>query len=632
MTPLEANGVYQFDAWGKGYFRINPEGNLCVYSPENKLSIDIMKVIENMKQSGMDVPVVVRFHDILRDRIRKMNDVFQSSIVENNYQGSFFGVYPIKVNQMREVVEEITDAGQAYQYGMEAGSKSELLAVLAYNNNRKSLTIINGYKDEEFIRMALLGIQLGHQIIIVIESLKELDLILDLSLKLGISPSLGLRAKMSAKGLGKWANSSGEQAKFGLSVGDLMNAVELLKKNNLFHTLKLLHFHMGSQISHIDTFQSALKEGTRVYVELVRMGAPLEFLDVGGGLAIDYDGSHSGNHSSKNYSLHEYATNVIQNIQDVCKFTQINEPNIICESGRYVTAHHSCIITNVLDVISSKHRLNYPSDRFNSPSILNDKMQRIVDAIDPKQTQESYHLLQQLKAEMLESFKVGLIGLEERAFLEDRYWKAIEKLHIFIQENPSHPLELEEFEHLRHHLYLCNFSVFQSAADSWAIDQLLPIAPIHRLNEKPTVPCTIADITCDSDGKIDRFTDTSGQCKKELLLHSFDPEKHYYLGIFLTGAYQDVMGDMHNLFGRLNEIHVYADSESKDHFYIEEFIPGSSKEQVLSTMQYEKSVMNEKIWKQLEAQISTGQLNRREAKNIINQYIRSLSEYTYLGD
>jgi arginine decarboxylase len=629
-TSLKQTTPYHIDKWSEGKFTVNEKGHLCLAAQAENKAVDLIDIIETMKNRGIQTPCVIRFQDILVEKVHELNQTFNNVIEEYEYAGDYCGVYPIKVNQMREVVEEIVSAGKMYRYGLEAGSKAELLAVLAYNQNRKSVTIINGYKDEEFIRLCLLGLKMGHNLIIVVESLNEIETTLKLSKEMNLDPQFGFRIKTSAKGLGKWANSAGEQAKFGLGLSDLMNGFYMLKKQKKIHCLKLIHFHLGSQLSDIKVFREGLTEVSRVYCELKKMGAGLEFLDVGGGLAVDYDGSKSSASSSKNYSLLEYAQTLVDSIQQTCSEAEVKVPHLITESGRYITAHHSCIFTEVIDVISPTRQLKHHTPPLITGSNYYENMLNALDQMCSDNLQSSYHDILFIKKQTLESFRLGHIGLAEHSQIDELYWAALDKYMNIAKAMSEVPESLKEVEELCSKQYLCNLSIFQSAADSWAIGQLLPIAPLQRLHETATENCTIADITCDSDGKIEKFI----QCQHDeevFKLHTFEPGKPYYLGLFLTGAYQDVMGDNHNLFGRLNEIHVYRDALSDQGFYIEEFLPGSSKSMVLSTMQYHDKVMSEKVMAQLEQQMQQNKLNHREAKEILNEYNQSLHQYTYLN-
>ena len=627
LTPRA--DIYRVEGWSEGHFHVNAAGHVACGVDEGKLSIDLMDVVRRMTEEGIQVPAVIRFHDILRKRIVELNETFAAVIEDLNYKGRYCGVYPIKVNQMREVVEEIVEAARPYDFGMEAGSKAELLAVLAYNDNRRSLTIINGYKDDEFIRLALIGQKMGHRVFIVIENLGELQRTLRLAKELDVLPEIGVRLKISARGTGMWSESSGEQAKFGLALGDLMNGLALLKECKMEKCLKLLHFHLGSQVGDINHFRDALSEATRVYCELHRLGAGMEFLDVGGGLAIDYDGTRSTGASSCNYSLEEYAMAVVSQVQDICVEVGVPQPGIVSESGRFVTAHHSCIVTEVMEVISPRLELRYHLPPVLPESIHYMKMQRAVERIGEGALQSVFHELVALKEEVVSSFRLGAVGLEELTQVEELYWLGMQKLKLEMSSLSEVPEELVELERLSKSQYLCNFSVFQSAADSWAIGQLLPIVPLHRHHEEPTVTCSVADITCDSDGKIDKFIHGS-EHNCYLKLHPKKDSEPYYLGVFLTGAYQDVMGDNHNLFGRLNEVHVYSDPSVGGDFFIEEVIPGPSKGEVLSSMQYHASVMSEKVMGQLNLRVQRGELSHREAKSILRVYDQSLRSYTYL--
>lgn len=632
-SPVSKPGAstpYHIDKWSEGKFSVNEKGHLCLSPTEANLSVDLIDIIETMKKRGIQTPCVIRFQDILKEKVHELNQTFKHVIQDYEYDADYCGVFPIKVNQMREVVEEIVSAGKIYRYGLEAGSKAELLAVLAYNQNRNAVSIVNGYKDEEFIRLCLLGLKMGHNLIIVVESLTEIQTTLRLAKDMNLDPQLGFRIKTSAKGLGKWANSAGEQAKFGLGLSDLMNGFYMLKKENKVHCLKLIHFHLGSQLSDIKVFREGLIEVSRVYCELKKMGAGLEFLDVGGGLAVDYDGSKSSVYSSKNYSLLEYVETVVDSIQQTCRETKIPVPHLITESGRFITAHHSCIVTEVVDVISPTRQLKHHTPPVITQSTYYENMLYAYDNMSVDNLQSTYHDIVFIKKQTLESFRLGHVSLAEHSQIDELYWAALDKYKCIAKTLEELPESAQEVEEYCSKQYLCNLSIFQSAADSWAIGQLLPIVPLQRLNEIATENCTIADITCDSDGKIENFI----QCKHDeevFKLHSFEPGNPYYIGLFLTGAYQDVMGDNHNLFGRLNEIHIYRDPQSEQGFYIEEFIPGSSKSMVLSTMQYHDRVMSEKVMAQLEQQMQQQKLNHREAKEILKEYNQSLNQYTYLN-
>jgi arginine decarboxylase len=625
---------YHVRDWGNGYFAVNSKGHLCVLPEkrEDGPTIDFLEVIAEIKNLNVSFPTVIRFHDILRSQVRLLNTTFRSVIDECEYQGQFLGVYPVKVNQMREVVEEIIDAGQPFAYGLEAGSKPELLAVLAYNDNRQALTILNGYKDEDYIRLALLGRRLERKIIIVVERFSEIALIVRLAKELGVEPMIGFRAKLSAHGTGRWAGASGERAKFGLTCSEILRGVALLREQGMAHCLKLLHFHVGSQIPDIRFIKEAITEAGRIYVDLVALGLPLEYFDVGGGLGIDYDGSRSASESSRNYNLEEYAFDIVDSLQYVCDQAGIAHPHIVSESGRFVTAHHSCVITNVIDNInqtSPETSGGLSTKREAGEHNLVATMRESAHDLTAQNYQEIFNDIQQCKDDALSAFRFGVITLSERARIETLYWETLARVQKIVEGHAFIPEQLQRLGELQASQYLCNFSIFQSAADSWAIGQLLPIMPVMRLDEQPEVSCSLVDITCDSDGKINRFIAKSG-CDKTLALHTLKTGEDYYIGIFLTGAYQDVMGDMHNLFGRLNEVHIYCDDDDPTDFYIEETIKGTSAQQVLTTMQYNPESMARTIKKEIDLQVHQGKILPREGVRLVDFYENCLADYTYL--
>jgi len=621
---------YHVRDWGNGYFSVNSKGHLCVLPEkrEDGPTIDFLEVIEEIKNLNISFPTVIRFHDILRSQVRLLNTTFRAAIEECEYQGQFFGVYPVKVNQMREVVEEIIDAGQPFDYGLEAGSKPELLAALAHNANRNALTVLNGYKDEDYIRLALLGRRLGRKIIIVVESFSEIALIIRVAKELGVEPMIGFRAKLAAHGSGRWAGASGEKGKFGLSCGELLRAVDILKEHGMVHCIKLLHFHVGSQIPDIRFIKEAITEAGRIFVDLVALGLPLEYFDVGGGLGIDYDGSRSAGESSRNYTLEEYAFDIIDGLQIICDQAGVAHPHIVSESGRFVTAHHSCVITNVIDNIHQLSEVPCPGREAGEHNLLS-AMRASAEDLNERNFQEIFNDIQQCKDDAISAFRFGVISISERARIETLYWSTLARIQKIVEEQPFVPEELQRLGELQASQYLCNFSIFQSAADSWAIGQLLPIMPVMRLDERPDVRCSLVDITCDSDGKIDRFIGKRG-IEKTLLLHSLKADEEYYIGLFLTGAYQDVMGDMHNLFGRLNEVHIYGDDDDPNDFYIEEMIKGSSAQQVLTTMQYNPEILARSIKKEIDQQVHQGRIQPREGVRLVDFYENCLADYTYL--
>jgi arginine decarboxylase len=574
--------------------------------------------------------------------VKAVNEAFQRGIAEMSYGGRYFGVYPVKVNQMREVVEEILDAGAPYHYGLEAGSKGELLVVLGFNTDPEAITVCNGYKDEEFLRLALLGRKLGRKVIVVIEKLSELPHLLRLADEMGVEPLIGLRSKLTTRGTGKWEGSSGDFAKFGLTTPELIHAVRILKEARKEHCAKLLHFHVGSQLTEIRVVKDAVNEGARVYAKLRKMGLPIEYFDVGGGLGVDYVGTHTAATngtpgatiaSSVNYSLEEYVGDVVYNLQRICSNENVPEPHLVSESGRAITAHHSCVVMNVFGrvEIGSQEEIAAASVAAPDETKVVREMREIVAGLTPRNRAEAYHDAAAKKEEALQMFKLGILGLEERAVVESLFWKLCRGLVALNRGKKRLPRDTRDLGDKIADQYQANFSLFQSAPDHWAFDQLFPIVPLHRLAEPPTRDCTIVDITCDSDGKIDRFIEGGEGVDETLSLHALKPGEAYFLGLFLTGAYQDVMGDMHNLFGRVNEIHVFVDDEDPEDFYIEEVIPGDRIEQVLSRMQYTPEDLARRVKNALDGKVKEGAIRPKEGVQLADFFEHVMRGYTYLS-
>jgi len=630
-TVDDSENIYRVKRWGAGYFEIGQNGNLHVTpDPSNtNKRIDFKAVVEEIKQEGIQFPVVVRFHDILRSQVALLNQTFQQTVKDAEYQGEYMGVYPIKVNQMREVVEEIVDAGAPFNYGLEAGSKAELLTVMALNTNTESLTILNGYKDQEFMQLALLSRKLGRKTIVVIEKFSELILLVKIAKELDIMPIIGVRSKMTVKGRGKWESSGGDRAKFGLTISEIINAARYLEENGMADCLKLLHFHIGSQLTDIRAVKESITEGAMIYSELHRMGFKLDYVDVGGGLGIDYDGSQSTNDSSRNYNMQEYVADIVYGMKQVCDLENVPHPTLVSESGRAITAHHSCVVTEVVGEIKA-HGTGIATLAVDSEHFLVSDMRELAEIIDNQDNlQEIFNDASQFKEQALNAFKLRVISLEELAKIETLYWQIMKTVQLRLKDAEFVPEEMQELDFALSSQYLCNFSVFQSAADTWAIDQLLPVVPLTRMNEKPTVNCSLVDITCDSDGKLDQFISENG-ISNVVPMHKLEPDEDYYLGLFLTGAYQDVMGDMHNLFGRLNEVHIFSHDEDPQGFYIEEMVKGSSVEDVLSIMQYHPSSMAKSLKKLIDVHVSKGQMKPREGVKWTDFYEDCLKGYTYL--
>lgn len=630
-TVEDAEKLYGVKRWGSGYFEIGENGNLHV-TPDtnnNDMRIDFQAVIEEIKQEGIQFPVVLRFHDILRSQVATLNETFNNVIKQAEYRGKYRGVYPVKVNQMREVVEEIVDAGLPYNYGLEAGSKAELLTVLAYNTNPEALTILNGYKDEEFIRLSLLARKLGRKVIVVIEKFSELLLLVKIAKELNVMPIIGLRSKMTVVGKGKWEGSGGDRAKFGLTIAEIINAARYLESEGMIDCFKLLHFHIGSQLTDIRAVKEAINEGAMIYAELHHMGFKLDYVDVGGGLGIDYDGSKSTNDSSRNYTIEEYVADVVFGMREVCDLEKVPHPNLVSESGRAITAHHSCVVAEIVGEIRANSS-ELDTKKVKGEHVLVSNMRYLMVELDQQNNlQEIFNDASQYKEQAASAFKLRVISLEELAKIETLYWQIMVRVRDRLKHEDFIPEEMQEIDFDLSSQYLCNFSVFQSAADTWAIDQVLPIVPLTRMNEKPTVNCSLVDITCDSDGKIDRFVLEKG-ISDVIPMHKLNPGEDYYLGLFLTGAYQDVMGDMHNLFGRLNEVHIFSHDDDPLDFYIEEVVAGSSVSDVLNIMQYHPNSMAQTVKKLIDKNIADGKMNPREGVKWTDFYEDCLKGYTYL--
>lgn len=621
--------LYNIENWGDQYFSINPTGNMTIHPRRGDgPGIDLMDVIEEAKSKGLQLPLLVRFQDIIRNRVVAINEAFKKATAEFGYQGRYQGVYPIKANQMREVVEEIVDAGRPYDYGLEAGSKGELAAVVNMNLSPNALILCNGFKDYAFIKTALMAKKLGKNVIIIVEKLSELYQIIAVSKELGIAPKVGMRTKLYTKGSGKWESSGGEFAKFGLTTPELLHAVHVLRKEGLEDCFKLLHFHIGSQITDIKTIKDAVKEGARVYAKLRKMGLNVEYLDVGGGLGVDYDGSRTSFESSMNYSLNEYASDVVYSIQEVCVAEEVPEPNIVSESGRAIVAHHSVLILNVfgsIQVGSTPIALDETSDEDDVVK----EMRYLAQSITPKNMLKNFNDALQRKEEALSMFKLGFLSLEDRAKVEHLFWqicKVVRKASSMMKYIPD---EVETLNKQLADQYLCNFSLFQSVPDHWAIRQLFPIVPLHRHDEAPGRSATLVDITCDSDGKICQFIDLR-DIKETLPLHHLKAGEPYYVGIFLMGAYQDVMGDLHNLFGKVNEVHVFLDDTESGGYYIEETIKGSDIAGVLSWIQYSATDLAKRMKEQIDAKVRDGVIKPREGVEFQDFYESLLNGYTYI--
>ncbi len=620
--------TYEVKNWGKGYFGINEKGHVTVHPnkrPEE--AIDLKQLIDQLQDRGIQLPILLRFTDILRHRVGEIHEAFKTAINEYNYSGNYVCVYPIKVNQQRHVVEEILDFGKPYGFGLEAGSKPELLAVLALTNGGETPIICNGFKDDEFIKMTILACKMGKLIIPVVEKFSELELIVRYAEDLGVRPIIGIRIKLGARGAGRWRNSAGFRSKFGLTLTEALEAFEFLKQRGMEDCLQLVHFHLGSQITNIRSIKSALTEAGRVYTELHRVGAGVRYIDVGGGLGIDYDGSQTDFESSVNYTLQEYANDVVFRIKSVCDECGVPYPTIISESGRAVVAYHSMLVFDVLGV-SNFDRYTVP------PEIPADAPQQVSDLfgihrdLSKKNMIEGYHDAVQAMDDSLNMFNLGAITIEQRALIERLFWAVCGKILRMMKELDIPPEELEGLESMMSDTYFCNFSVFQSMPDSWAIKQLFPIMPIHRLNEPPTRRAVLGDITCDSDGKIDQFIDQR-DVRSTLELHPFTGQP-YYLGAFLLGAYQEILGDLHNLFGDTNAVHVGMDENGE--IVLDGVVKGDTVREVLAYVQYNAEELLNQLRKDVERAVRTNRITVQESRQFLHFYETGLGGYTYLEE
>ncbi|MSP60101.1 MAG: biosynthetic arginine decarboxylase [Myxococcales bacterium] len=625
-TVADSLEIYNVRSWGGSYFSVNPAGHVVAHpaGPEGA-QIDMKELVDEVRKRGIGLPLLVRFPEILRGRIVELNEAFKKAIAEYGYKASYKGVYPIKVNQDRYVVERILEYGRPYHHGLEAGSKPELLAVMAMLDDEEALIVCNGYKDEEYIETALLASKLGRTVIIVVEKLSELELIDQVSKRVGVRPRIGMRAKLAARGAGRWESSGGDRAKFGLSSRELMAAMRYLKEKGLIDCFELLHFHIGSQISAIRSFKTAMREAGRFFVELSTLGAPLKYLDIGGGLGVDYDGSQTNFSSSMNYSLQEYANDVVYATMELCDGANVPHPTIVSESGRAVVAHHAVVVMDILGV--SEFDVGKLPDK--APENAAPVVRNLGDTyreVTRKNILESYHDALEYKDECLTLFSLGHLSLEERVLAEEFFWGTCQKILRLVRELAEVPEDLEGLEKALSDTYFCNFSMFQSLPDSWAIDQLFPILPIHRLNEEPSRRAVLADITCDSDGKIDHFIDRR-DVKNVLELHPLTGED-YYVGIFLTGAYQEILGDLHNLFGDTNTIHVATAAEHG--YQIELVITGDTVTDVLKYVGYSKEDLMARLRRSVEVALRAKRMSLDDSRALLRLYEDGLAGYTYL--
>ena len=618
--------LYNISGWGRNYFSINEKGHVTVTPRQGFASVDLKDIMDELQVRDITAPVLLRFPDILDNRIEKISRCFAQASEQYEYTANNYMIYPIKVNQMRQVVEEIVSYGKKFNIGLEAGSKPELHAVLATNIAENALVICNGYKDENYIELALLAQKMGRRIYLVVEKLNELRLIADIARRIKIRPNIGIRIKLSSSGAGKWEESGGDQSKFGLNSSELLEALDILERRDMKDCLKLIHFHIGSQITKIRRIKNALREATQFYVQLSKMGFDIDFIDIGGGLGVDYDGTRSSSsESSMNYSIQEYANDAVSAIVDACVKNDLHQPNIITESGRSLTAHHSILVFEALEtaqlpVWKDNEELNPDAHE------LAVELYDIWDKLDQPRLFESWHDAQQIREEALDLFSLGMLDLRTRAQIEKLYWSIAREVGEIAASMKHAPEELRKIAKMVPDKYFCNFSLFQSLPDTWAIDQIFPIIPISRLDEKPTRTCTIQDITCDSDGKIANFITAHGT-SSALPVHPIKAGEHYYLGVFLVGAYQEILGDMHNLFGDTNAVHINV---YKDHYEIEQIIDGETVAEVLDYVQFspKKLARNVEAW--VTASMKAGTISPEEGRDFLSTYRSGLYGYTYL--
>ncbi|MDP8966635.1 MAG: biosynthetic arginine decarboxylase [Cyanobacteriota bacterium] len=638
-TIEDSEKLYRIPGWGEPYFSINAAGRVTV-SPKGDRggSLDLLELVEALRQRNLGLPLLIRFSDILADRIERLNACFAKAIARYRYPGSYQGVFPVKCNQNRHLVEDLVRFGQPYQFGLEAGSKPELTIALATLKTPNSLLICNGYKDREYIETAMLATRLGQKALIVLEQLEEVQLVIDAARQLGIEPMLGVRAKLNTKGTGRWGESSGQRAKFGLTIPEILSAVDQLRNAGMLSSLQLLHFHIGSQISAISTIKDAIREASQIYVELCTLGANMQYLDVGGGLAIDYDGSKTNFHASKNYNMQNYANDIVAEVKEACEGRQLPVPVLISESGRAIASHQSVLIFDVLSTSDVHSEIPAPVQEKEHLIIRN--LWETYRTISVENSQEAYHDAIQFNEEAKSLFSLGYLTLTQRARAEQLYWACCQKILEISRTQDYVPDDLEDLEKSMASIYYVNLSVFQSVPDAWAIDQLFPIMPIHRLDEEPTQRAVLADLTCDSDGKIDQFIDLR-DVKSVLELHPLQEagkisssttntqsREPYYLGLFLAGAYQEIMGNLHNLFGDTNAVHIQLTPRG---YEIEQVVKGDTVTEVLGYVQYDAEDLVESIRRRTEQALQENRITLAEAQRLLQNYERSLSTYTYLS-
>ncbi|HEY7508625.1 MAG TPA: biosynthetic arginine decarboxylase [Vicinamibacteria bacterium] len=624
-TVKDSLELYNVNGWGRPFFGINEAGHVEV-TPAGQGSprIDLRELVEDLRNRGLNLPLLIRFSDILRTRVEMLAGAFQQAIAENDYKGAYRGVYPIKVNQQRHVVEELVEYGRPFNLGIEAGSKPELLVALALQDNPEALILCNGYKDRAYIETALLAQKLGRRVFITMDRLAELETVIAASRELGISPLIGVRARLATRGAGKWVESTGDRSKFGLTTAEMVRAVERLRAEGMLGCLQLLHFHIGSQITAIRAIKDALREASRIFVELHKLGANMRYLDCGGGLGVDYDGSQTNFHSSVNYSLQEYAADIVSQVAEACNAAGVPHPDLVTESGRALTAHHSVLVFNVLDA-NQMLVGQIPESLAEDEHRVIQQLYETYAGVSRKNFQEAYHDALQLKEEAITAFNLGILDLKARARVEELFYATCERILKIVRDLPYVPDELEGLERQLSDTYYCNFSLFQSLPDHWAVRQLFPTMPIDRLDKAPSRRAVLADLTCDSDGKMDQFIDLR-DVKHFLELHPVNGGP-YYVASFLIGAYQEILGDLHNLFGDTDAVHVKLDGE---HYRVEHVVEGDSVAEVLSYVQYSKDDLISRVRRAMEEALRERRLTPAESGRLMRRYEEALEGYTYL--
>jgi arginine decarboxylase len=625
-TTRDSAELYNIQGWGNGYFEVSDEGTVQLTKEATGGGpLDMKRVVDDLVRRGLSLPLLLRFSDVLARRVGEIHDAFASKIKEYGYTGRYQLVMPIKVNQQRHVVEELIGFGEQHGVGLEAGSKPELLVAIAMMQRREGIIVCNGYKDVAYIETALLAQRLGIRTMIIVDRFQELAMIIDASQRLGLSPNIGVRCKLSSKGSGKWAESGGDRSKFGLTAGELVRAVEILSEAGMLDRLVCMHFHIGSQITAIRAVKDALAEATRIFVDLYQMGAPLAYVDVGGGLAVDYDGSRTNFHASKNYSLEEYAADIVHAISSTLDDYDIPHPTIISESGRALTAHHTVLVFDVLG--HTTESVEPPPVAGADEHYLLEELREVAANINRKNYQEAYHDAVQLKEDALSMYRHGILDLRDRATVEALFWQAARKIRRIVRDMDYVPEDLDSLERQLADTYFCNFSLFQSVPDSWAVKALFPVMPIHRLREEPTRRAILADLTCDSDGKVDQFIGLH-DVKTALELHDYSSAEPYLLGIFLVGAYQEVLGDLHNLFGDVNAVHIRYDEERG--YAVKHVIEGDTVKDVLSYVSYDQRHIMAKLRESIEAALSAGTMTFEESAALVKHFEAGMASYTYL--